>query len=82
MASTHPSEEKVIAVTGAAFGIGLATAHYLAQRGASLSLADIHLQNLDNAGQSIKKASPAAKILAAVVEYATAQTSRHGSPPR
>lgn len=34
-------EGKVIAVTGAASGIGLATAHLLASRGAKLSLADI-----------------------------------------
>lgn len=32
---------KVIAITGAASGIGLATAHLLASRGADLSLADV-----------------------------------------
>ncbi len=42
-----------IAITGAASGIGLATATLLAERGAVLSLADSHQQRLDSALQSL-----------------------------
>ena len=38
---------KVIAITGAAGGIGLATAHLLASRGANLALADNDQECLD-----------------------------------
>jgi NAD(P)-dependent dehydrogenase (short-subunit alcohol dehydrogenase family) len=45
---------KVIAVTGGASGIGLATAQVLASRGAKLSLCDISEDNLAKAKSSIK----------------------------
>ncbi|KAJ4369564.1 hypothetical protein N0V83_005326 [Neocucurbitaria cava] len=45
---------KVIAITGGASGIGLATAHLLASRGATLSLADVSEQGLQDASKSIK----------------------------
>ncbi|KAF2396606.1 NAD(P)-binding protein [Trichodelitschia bisporula] len=45
---------KVIAITGAASGIGLATAFLLASRGASLSLADIQGPALDSTAADIK----------------------------
>lgn len=49
-------EGKVIALTGAASGIGLATAHLLASRGAKLSLADISGEPLaSNAADIISK---------------------------
>lgn len=54
MASTDPFRGKVIAITGAASGIGRATAHYLAVRGADLSLADIDLEALQSAARSIQ----------------------------
>jgi len=41
MANPRPFHGKVICITGAAQGIGLATAEYLAIRGASLSLCDL-----------------------------------------
>lgn len=46
MAAHLPFKGKVIAITGAASGIGLATAHLLASRGASLSLADMSSEAL------------------------------------
>lgn len=68
MSSTLTLKGKVITITGAASGIGLATAHYLAQRGANLSLADIAQENLDNVVESIKKESPDVKVIGTVVD--------------
>src|SRR3978361_1891198 len=69
MASQYPFAGKVIAITGAASGIGLVTAHYLAQRGASLSLADIQQKELLEAEASIKSLlSPNARVLANIVD--------------
>ncbi|KAF4636429.1 hypothetical protein G7Y89_g1663 [Cudoniella acicularis] len=53
MASQLPLSGKVIAITGAASGIGLATAHLLASRGATLSLADLQESALSIAASSI-----------------------------
>lgn len=44
---------KVVAITGGASGIGLATAHLLASRGATISLADVSEQGLHNASQAL-----------------------------
>ncbi len=50
-------EGKIIAITGGASGIALATAKILASRGAKISIADISEQNLEKAAESIKEAS-------------------------
>lgn len=55
-------EGKVIAITGAASGIGLATSQLLASRGATLSIADVRQEPLENALAEIKKSAPNAKI--------------------
>jgi NAD(P)-dependent dehydrogenase (short-subunit alcohol dehydrogenase family) len=69
MASQYPFAGKVIAITGAASGIGLETAHYLAHRGASLSLADVQQKELLEAETSIKKELiPTARVLARLVD--------------
>jgi len=69
MATKYPFAGKVIAITGAASGIGLATAHYLAERGASLSLADVQHKELLEAESSIKQQLiPTAKVLAKLVD--------------
>ena len=60
-------EGKVFAVTGAASGIGLATAHLLAARGASLSIADVRSEPLATASESIQKATPSVKLHSQVV---------------
>ncbi|KAF2787169.1 oxidoreductase [Melanomma pulvis-pyrius CBS 109.77] len=61
-------EDKVFAVTGAASGIGLATARLLAQRGAVLSLSDINSAALASAASSIRADTPTVKILTQTVD--------------
>jgi NAD(P)-dependent dehydrogenase (short-subunit alcohol dehydrogenase family) len=63
---------KVIAITGAASGIGLATAHLLASRGASLSLADVQQKALASAAADIQQSSPKTKVYHKVVNVASA----------
>lgn len=48
---------KVIAITGGASGIGLATAKILASRGAKISIADVSEANLEKGQKAIKEAS-------------------------
>lgn len=62
MASLLPLSGKVIAITGAASGIGLATAHLLASRGAILSLADLRDAALSTAAASISEKYPNTQI--------------------
>lgn len=59
-------EGKVIALTGAASGIGLATAKLLAQRGAILSLADINGKQLEIVAKSLEESG--AKVIFTVVD--------------
>ncbi|KAJ9603788.1 hypothetical protein H2200_011974 [Cladophialophora chaetospira] len=57
---------KVIAITGAASGIGLTTAKLLASRGAVLSLADVNAKQLEAAASSIEEGG--AKVIYTVVD--------------
>ena len=59
---------KVIAITGAASGIGFATACLLATRGAAISVADVRQEPLDAAVANIKKSIPNVKIHAKAVD--------------
>jgi|TARA_R110002003_G_scaffold206_25_gene15914 NAD(P)-dependent dehydrogenase (short-subunit alcohol dehydrogenase family) len=52
--ATSTMSGKVVAITGGASGIGLATAFLLASRGATLSLADVSESGLDAASKEIK----------------------------
>ncbi|KAI4215621.1 MAG: hypothetical protein LQ351_002090 [Letrouitia transgressa] len=54
-------EGKVIAITGAASGIGRQTAHLLASRGATISLADVQEKSLQTTADSIVEKVPLAK---------------------
>lgn len=55
MTSLQGLSGKVIAVSGAGSGIGLATAHYLARRGCLLSLMDINAKAVEDAAESVRK---------------------------
>ncbi|KLU82296.1 hypothetical protein MAPG_01370 [Magnaporthiopsis poae ATCC 64411] len=72
MASTHPFEDKVIAVTGASRGTGLALTRYLLVRGAKVSMAATSEANLAKAVEDIKKDIPEAKerVMAMPVDVA------------
>lgn len=59
-------KNKIIAITGAASGIGLATAKLLSSRGAVLALADIQQEALNNAASSIR--SSGGKVITRVTD--------------
>ncbi|ETS84596.1 hypothetical protein PFICI_02621 [Pestalotiopsis fici W106-1] len=59
---------KVIALTGAASGIGLATAHVLAGRGAKLSLADVQEEALQKAKAEIEQKHPGAEVITSALD--------------
>ena len=61
-------EGKVIAITGAASGIGRATAILLASRGASVSLADIQEECLQQTTTEIQKLNPNSRVYSRVVD--------------
>lgn len=66
-------EGRVIAITGAASGIALATAHLLASRGASISIADIRQEPLNLAVADIKRSNPNVKLYAKAVNVKNGQ---------
>ena len=66
-------EGRVIAITGAASGIALATARLMASRGASISLADVRQEPLDAAVADIRKSNPNVKIYAKAVDVVNSQ---------
>ncbi|KAM6513589.1 hypothetical protein FALCPG4_015976 [Fusarium falciforme] len=68
MGDLKPFAGKVIVITGAARGIGLATARYLAARGATISLADILKPELEKATADIAKDFPGTSVLHAIVD--------------
>ncbi|KAL8657217.1 MAG: hypothetical protein Q9226_002134 [Calogaya cf. arnoldii] len=66
-------EGKVIAITGGASGIGQATAQLLATRGATVLIADVQDVALTATADSIKKATPGAKVLTKIVDVTDSQ---------
>lgn len=61
-------KDKVIIITGAAMGLGLATAEYLASKGAKLVLVDYNGEALVTASNSIKETYPNTEILTIVTD--------------
>lgn len=61
-------ENKVIIITGAAMGLGLAAAQELASLGASLTLVDYNEKSLTEARNEISKQFPNAKIVTVVAD--------------
>lgn len=78
---------KVVAITGAASGIGLATAKLLVSRGAILSLSDINTSLLQKAVSDISSSNPGVAVHGTMVDirdrkqvqsWITSTVSRHG----
>lgn len=63
-----PFSGKIITITGAARGIGFATARYLAERGATVAISDILRDNLEQAVERLEKDFPASEIVSSIVD--------------
>lgn len=61
-------ENKVIIITGAAMGLGLAAAQELASEGANLALVDYNEKSLEEAKREINNQFPAVKILTVIAD--------------
>jgi NAD(P)-dependent dehydrogenase (short-subunit alcohol dehydrogenase family) len=61
-------QNKVIIITGAAMGLGLATARELASEGANLILVDYNEKSLQEAKKEISGQNPAVKIITVVAD--------------
>lgn len=72
--SSKPFAEKVIAVTGAASGIGRAVAVYLAHRGASLAISDVQRDALTKLSGELSAAG--ARVEATVVDVSNPEQVR------
>lgn len=64
---------KVIAVTGAASGIGRATAEVLHARGASLALSDVSIDQLKALVEGLQATSPNQKVTASKVDVTSTE---------
>jgi len=73
MASQLPLSGKVIAITGAASGIALSTAHLLASRGATLSLADLQEATLSTVASEIRSKYEV-PVLTSILDVRTASS--------
>ena len=67
-------KNKVVIITGAAMGLGLATAKELASKGAHLTLVDYNEKSLLEAKEEVsKQSSPTAKIITVVADVSNEQ---------
>lgn len=70
-------ENKVIIITGAAMGLGLATAIECAARGARLTLVDFNEKVLEQARQEISKGAPTAQIITIVADVSNEEAVKN-----
>ena len=70
-------KEQTIIITGAAMGLGLATARELAAKGANLALVDYNAESLKAAQSEIEKESPGAKTIAITADVANESAVRN-----
>lgn len=70
-------KNKVMIVTGAGMGLGLATAKELASRGANLVLVDYNDKALEEAKASISKEYPAVKIISVVADVSNEEAVKN-----
>jgi NAD(P)-dependent dehydrogenase (short-subunit alcohol dehydrogenase family) len=71
--SLKPFAGKVITITGGARGIGLATARYLAARGATICISDVLEKDLERAEEGIFQDFPDVHVRKAVVNVTKAE---------
>lgn len=70
-------KDKVIIITGAAMGLGLAAAKELASRGANLSLIDYNEKNLKEAKEEINNQYPEIKIITVVADVSNEEAVKN-----
>lgn len=70
-------KDKSIIITGAAMGLGYATAQFLAENGALLTLVDYNKEALDEARKKLEKAYPEAKIIAVAGDVSKEETAKN-----
>lgn len=70
-------KNKIIIITGAAMGLGLATAKELASHGANLSLVDYNQEALDKAKQEITDEFPEVKILTVTADVSSEEAVKN-----
>ena len=70
-------ENKVIIITGAAMGLGLAAAKELASRGANLTLVDYNEKSLTEAKNEISQQHPAVKIISVVADVSNEEAVKN-----
>ena len=74
MDNTKPFAGKVVTVTGAAHGIGLATVYYLVARGATVSMIDLVRSALEKVEEKVLQEFPDARISHKAVDVRNKQS--------
>jgi NADP-dependent 3-hydroxy acid dehydrogenase YdfG len=74
MDNSKPFNGKVVTVTGAAHGIGLATVNWLVSRGATVCMADIAKSALEKAAEKVSQQFPDAKLTHTAVNVKDAKS--------